>query len=223
MTDFSFGQHKLIQILFVITGLLICLHVINLITGEASIHFDRLFNLNKESNVPTWFSSMLWALSGVTALGCRRLAKTIRERRAWLVISLGLIAISIDEVAMIHENVLGLLGGKWVGNMLGIEIRDNPWPLLATPFLIVGMVWFLNELKVCFKDSNRAKLLVILGAFTVITGGWFVETMMYFNLHHWVRWQRYTQVLLEESLEMFGAIIVLSGLLIHRGDRELIR
>ncbi|MEX2262167.1 MAG: hypothetical protein WD696_09460 [Bryobacteraceae bacterium] len=75
------------------------------LSGRLGSAFERLFDLNGEGNVPTWFSSCLLlicsALSGL--IGVRERARAAEGARYWLGLSLIFLFLSLDETASIHE------------------------------------------------------------------------------------------------------------------------
>jgi len=101
-----FDQRYVIKWLLIVTGVLAMMHLVVLTEiGEWSWQLLRLFHLNKESNIPTWFTSMIWVLAGVAAVACSQQTLRDKDRRIWGVLAAALFFLSCDEVAMIHENV----------------------------------------------------------------------------------------------------------------------
>jgi hypothetical protein len=95
----------------------------------------RQFDMDGELNVPTWWSTALFLLAGLAALGLARCNKlTGRPVAAWTLVGIGLFGLSLEEVAGIHEDVGVALGG-------GTD-EVSVWPLAYAPFAIVG-VWLL--------------------------------------------------------------------------------
>jgi hypothetical protein len=69
----------------------------------------RLFDVNSEANVPSWFSSLLLAggalAAGLVAAMVRRVGG--RDARHWAGLAALLLLLSLDEVAALHERLRG--------------------------------------------------------------------------------------------------------------------
>jgi hypothetical protein len=68
------------------------------------------FSLDSEANLPTWWSSLLLAAAGGLALFVAR--RTLHphvaaHRRLWPLLGVGLLVMSLDEAALIHEAIVG--------------------------------------------------------------------------------------------------------------------
>jgi len=76
-----------------------------------ALHFglpaSDIVNLDREHNLPSWFSSMQLAALGVAALATfRREGGLGRARAMWAALAAGFFCLSFDEIAVIHEGVL---------------------------------------------------------------------------------------------------------------------
>jgi hypothetical protein len=79
-------------------ALLMALHIPARIADGA-----KIFRVDEESNLPTWFSSSQFLLA---ALACALLAAGDRARRfGWGVLAAIMLEFSVDEVAELHERV----------------------------------------------------------------------------------------------------------------------
>jgi len=69
-----------------------------------------LCSLSYEANLPTWYSSVLLLLCAQQLAGIARDAgaRGDRWRRHWWGLAIGFVAMSIDEVAEVHEELSGL-------------------------------------------------------------------------------------------------------------------
>ena len=95
----------------------------------------RQFNMDGENNVPTWWSSLILISTAALCLGLWQTSKRIgRPHVPWLVIAIGFLGLSAEEVASIHEDVGSSVGGG--------SDQVSIWPLLYSPILFVG-VWML--------------------------------------------------------------------------------
>ena len=69
------GNINFIRLLFAVTGLLAFCHVVGLFIGEYAWQWERLFRLDGESNIPTWFSSLLLASCAFVSFRCYEAAE----------------------------------------------------------------------------------------------------------------------------------------------------
>src|ERR671931_1734812 len=166
--------------------------------------FFQEFSLDKEANVPSWFSSalLLTAAAVLALVALDALARNAPWGRHWAGLSLVYVVLSLDETAEIHERI-----GTWLRSHLHLHgplHYAGVIPALALA-LFVGLTYirFLRALP-------RGTLLGILVAAAIyITGaagveaasGWWAEG----------HGSGSTALLLvstvEENLEMFGTVL----------------
>jgi hypothetical protein len=166
--------------------------------------FFQEFSLDKEANVPSWFSSalLLTAAAMLALVALDALARKARWGRHWAGLSVVFVVLSLDETAEIHERI-----GSWLRAHLHLHgplHYAGVLPALALAvFVGITYVRFLRALP-------RATLLGFLAAAAIyITGaagveaatGWWAEG----------HGSGSTALLLvstvEENLEMFGALL----------------
>lgn len=119
-------------------------HVANFGFGHDHLMgFTELFDMNRENNVPTWYSGTVM-LSTAAALGVIAFAKAQAHdpfRRHWVALALMFVYLSLDEITSIHENwgdVLNVTLAPWRNReVLGGALR-NLWVLPA--MLVAGIV-----------------------------------------------------------------------------------
>jgi len=126
---------RLTKTLLTCIFLIFTFHIINILLGKPSYNFDRLVHLDHEGNLPTWFSSALWAIGAMVAYSCSILAEVKFEKRMWFTFGLLLLILSIDEVAMLHEHVFGMMIGKVIRQFTG-SAPWLKWPVIASPVIL---------------------------------------------------------------------------------------
>jgi hypothetical protein len=166
--------------------------------------FFQEFSLDREANVPSWFSSalLLTAAAVLALVALDALARRARWGRHWAGLSVVYVVLSLDETAEIHERI-----GSWLRAHLHLHgplHYAGVIPMLAVA-LFVGITYvrFLRALP------RRTMLGVLLAAAIYITGaagveaasGWWAEG----------HGSKSTALLLvstvEENLEMFGTLL----------------
>jgi hypothetical protein len=187
----------------------------DLYEGDTTIlvaNLVRVFNINRESSIPTWYSSAL--LLGCSAvLGIIAAAKRVAHEPYtihWTALALIFLYMSIDETASIHEKFTEPL-----------QVVLNPtshlyfaWVIVAVPLVVI---FALAYLKFLFHLPPRVRNLFALAGVIYVGGALVVESI---SANQWY-WDGGTSLLysamgtLEELFEMFGTILLLYILLYH--------
>ncbi len=125
-----------------------------------------LFDLDQEANLPTWYSSLKFALAAAAAALCYRAeaageaTEGPRSRIAWLFVGTLMLALSADESAQIHETLTDwLMAGSAGANLRAAfgatEASDGMlWVIVFSPLMILaGTALFLFYLT-RFRSSG---------------------------------------------------------------------
>ncbi len=174
------------------------------------------FNLDKERNLPTWFSGMLFLLFGCAAIAAyyweeRRNREGARFRLPilWLGVALVGLWMSLDEITILHEN----LYWREVRHV-SAEFSDSwqyvtQWQVLFAPAIVLILSYFALFFSNRFSLSRSARW----SAFGGI-GCWvwalLLEGVRGTFKDAGTQWYFY-QVLVEEVLEMAGAILLMAS------------
>lgn len=163
-----------------------------------------LFDVDVEESFPTWFSSAL-LLSCAAALHV--IASTAMGERKrfgwhWRLLSLGFLALSVDEVAGVHESLNTATEFSWT----------IPGAIVVA---CVGAAYinFLRNLppKTCFGFLLAGSLFVGGAVMVEHATDWYLE-------HHEIDSLGYNLLTaLEEGMEMLGALVFLNTLLAYLG------
>lgn len=186
-------------------------YVIHVVGRDDLEDFLITFDLDAESNLPTWFASMSLLACAVLLgrIAARARATGARFAGHWRALAGIFAVLSLDEVARLHEH-LGRLQALW----------DTHGPFYfawvipgATAVLVLAAVFarFLGQLP----GATRARFIAagavfVTGALVVeAIGGWRAETMGMNNMTHSLI------ATVEEVLEMAGVAMFLVALLRH--------
>jgi hypothetical protein len=168
--------------------------------------FVRIFNINREQSFPTWYSSSMLLLGGVTTAFIAAIKWTHREphRFYWVGLSALFIYLSSDEGAGLHEYLTDPIG----------EALDTTGPLYfgwivagIIAVVVIGLLFF----RFWLAQDSRTRLLYFLAAGLYVGGGIGVE-MVGSNLWYLEGGSTlaYSTVgTIEELMEMLGAIVFL--------------
>ncbi len=98
--------------LFILILPLPFLSLMHFFPESVSYTIHQKFNLNAETNIPTWYSSALLLLISLLSLGIYLWDnKKALPHKFWLIISAVYAYLSMDEAASIHESIAPYI--KW--------------------------------------------------------------------------------------------------------------
>lgn len=171
----------------------------------------RKFHLNSEMSFPAYYSSMLlWVACLIIGyIAYVEKEKSTKYWKHWILLSVLFLALSIDEMLAIHEEVTEYL-------RISLNISgpgQYAWAIVGTAFVIVLFIFFAKFLfSLPFKTQVRLYIsaAVFLGGALgmELIGGYFGDadtTVLYHNIF----------VIIEESMEMFGVILFIRALLLY--------
>jgi hypothetical protein len=205
--------------LSVVAGVLLLVHVASMqlifndnlgvrdSTGLEYWHLS-IFDLDEEESFGTWFSSLVLLSAGALLLVQARALRDRADRwfAWWLVLAIGFVTLSVDEVVGMHELMNSLM-------------EDTPWTVVGFAiFAVVGV----SYLPFLWRYRWRTAGLFFLAGAVYGGGAVGVEhwTGADVNSLHYNMWTT-----LEEGMEMAGVIIFVYALLDHmsRGQDTEVR
>jgi len=185
--------------------------------GDGHLHgFVPIFNLDREMNIPTWYSGFLFLLSAALLwmIGTQLKAGLDPSAGRWRALGIVFLILSIDEISALHEMTVGPLrslfhtGGylhfSWV--ILGLVVIAGIGILYIKPFLSL---------------PKRLRFLSVVSAALFVSGSIGMEMIA----GHWVEAggaSNFRYALManaEEALELSGLILFIHVLLVFA--REL--
>lgn len=202
-------------------------HLVKLQGYEGQFGFRRLFNMDGDSALPTWFSSSLMLTASVL-LGIIATVKTRsadRFRWYWWGLAAGLFYMSADESASIHEMM----------NRAGHALPIHAEGLLQAPWVIFGiaiaLVVALTYLRFLLALSPAARRGFLLAGTCFLAGALGVEMVsaavsgaqgLQAQPDGWHERGDFTKeymllVAAEESLELLGMALLIDTLLRYLG------
>ena len=220
---FERGISKTIGGLLAAIGLLAVLSLISIpvsrweleagtLVGEAGDSFVRLFSLDAEGNIPTWFSSAMLlaasALLGVIAHFRRRHGQPFANH--WAVLALVFLYISMDETARIHEMLGTPVNAVWDTN----GFLHFGWIIPGILFVVLFAAAYVPFLFHLPRRTRRGFLIAgtvfVVGAigFESLCGYFYSRSGSYLDVPFLLAAN------VEEVLEMVGIVILLHALLL---------
>lgn len=174
-----------------------------------------IFRFDSEMTIPAWYSGALMLISGLMLFVCSAVARTIRSSEFiwWLILGVGFIYLSADEVVGIHERI-GEIASRSVVTSGAFAFT---WLVVGIPAVIaVAMLFLPFLLKI---DRGTRWLLIASGAL-------FVGGAVGFEMLGGLAVTRYGMdsppflvvSALEECLELAGMTLLIVTLLLRIRD-----
>jgi len=186
---------------------------------EYQLGFERQFNLDKENNIPTWYSSSALLLSALllTVTGFANKQRGNPYTYHWLGLAAIFLFLSLDEAASLHEMTHNLLHPRLGGVGYFHGFLYFSWVVFGAIFvLIVGGIYlpFVAALPV-----QTRRLFLIAGILYV--GGELGIDMLGGRHAYFYGYNNFTYAMFvacEEALAMLGNVVFIYGLLTHLGS-----
>ena len=206
-TAYRLGPARVGITLGVIAAVLAIVHVIamQIIFNDDLAFADRvgleywhlsIFDLDEEASFGTWYSAVILLVASRLLLAQTRVLRAEADKWHpwWLLLGIGFLILSVDEVVGMHE-------------LLNSLMEDAPWTVVG--FWIVGLVG-LSYIPFLWQYRWRAAGLFLLAGAIYVGGAVGVEhwTGSDVNSLHYNMWTT-----LEEGMEMAGVIVFIYALL----------
>jgi hypothetical protein len=196
-------------LLSVLLGAVAVLLLMHLIPESISWTLSRRFDLDREANAPTWFSStLLFSVSLISFLIF--LAEDDRPNylrgNFWLIFSLFYCFLSFDESARVHEIIDNSTSIKWV--------------FVYAPIAAAFFGVCLHYVVIIRKGDTNLRNWVLGGLLLYAAGGLGGEFVSYILAPLPQVWDQ-VEVIFEEGAEMAGTIFVLIGSLLELTRKRL--
>lgn len=171
----------------------------------------NLFDVGKDSNVPTWYSSIALLFCSLLLAFIATSQKTARTRYAlhWKVLSAIFLYISIDEVAMIHESADVILGSS----ISRTGFLTYGWVAVGIP---LTLIFVLSYLKFLAHLPKKIRLLFVVAG-TIFIGG-ALGAEIFAGRHYELSGFDMTYAMItavEEFCEMLGIVVFIYALLTY--------
>ncbi len=208
--------------IIVLIGFALILGILHLFLGDMHFEGIKMFNLDKERNLPTWFSGVLLFLFGCASLYAFFCEKRINLEKGipifrlpilWVGIAIAGFLMSLDEITILHENILWqeirLLSDKAHPALIYV----TQWQILFAPIIVFLLVYFILFFSNRYKSCKPARKAVFLGIGFLLVS-LILESLRNTFKQYGMNWYS-TSVLIEEICEMFFAISLLSSVVLY--------
>lgn len=173
-----------------------------------------LFNLDGETSLPTWFSTIQLFIISVVLLLIVVNNRQPQRLPNWLLLigATGFTLLSVDEGAQLHERIkepVVKFGPEWIQFPGGYGDWIIPYLLLC----LVALVVLVRPLASVIRNYPREALIAIGGAIVIVLGAVGLEAVSYFLREDGGVWYA-IEVAGEEFAEMAGASMILYAALL---------
>ena len=177
----------------------------------------RLFNVDAERNIPTYFSVllMLFAALLLAVIAALNQKQRVPHVSKWASLSFGFLFMAFDEAFQVHERLISPVRAMLGDRNLGVFYFA--WVIPGIALVLLLGLFFLRFL-LHLPATVRLRLLV--AAILYIGGAIGVELIggRYAELHGEENWTYSMITTVEESLEMAGLIVFIWALLEYCAD-----
>jgi len=207
---------------FVVIALI--LGILHYLLHDISHQGRYWFNLDKERNIPSWFSGTLFCIFGAVSLVAfygehmQRREGHRRFRLPWLWCGVALFGLylSLDEITILHENILwkevrlfsDAMGPSWK--------YLTQWQILFAPFIVAAFICLIVFFSSRFRVSRRARYFAFGGLALWLTALLLEGTRELFK-YGGSGWYM-VEALIEEELEMTGCIALIGSVALYTLD-----
>lgn len=174
-----------------------------------------LFDMDEETTIPAWFSSMqFFSIGLVLLLLWHRGGAATPSGRFLLIFGAAFVFLSMDEAAMVHERVNGALANN-ASALPQLEDGHGIWMYLYAIAAILLLLLIWRDLLEVWRRFRPASLVVLVGMAIFVFGAVVLELLTYFGMRRDVTsWLFRAEVVLEELFELMGVSVMLYGTLL---------
>jgi hypothetical protein len=212
---FQFNPHKVVVVLSVIFILFLLANfagtLIDTVAYDPKIfRYTKKLYLDRETSIPTYYSSLLLLISAVLFALIARLKQLSNSsyKYHWILLSVIFLLMSVDETASLHEQLNKPM--RLMFNPSGILLFA--WVIVAIPLVILFLIAYL---RFFFHLPRKTKILFALATglyiggaigFELIGAG-LVSQSGFHNLIYFII------AIIEESMEIVGLLFLIYALL----------
>lgn len=177
------------------------------LSAKIELNIVRYFDFNSESNIPSFFSSLLLLASAFIVFLIYKKVNDHQipgKRKPWLFLSIVFLYMAIDENVQIHEMAIGP-----VRSMLPEPYATYLHYSWVIPYAVIAGLAAMYLTPLLLKLNSRTRNLMILSGVVFISGAMGLEVIGgYIAAIHGTETLVYKLLYTgEEFLEMFGVIL----------------
>ncbi len=217
-------EKDIYRFLSALIAIALILGILHFLFHDLSYHGRYWFNLDKERNIPTWFSGTLFFIFGAVSLIAyyreqQRMGEGHRRFRLpwlWCGVALCGFYLSLDEITILHENILWkeirffseTLGSSWK--------YITQWQILFAPFIVAAFICLIIFFSGRFTVSPRTRVCAFTGLALWLIALLLEGTRETFKVSG--AWWYMVETLLEEEIEIIGCIALIGSVAFYTLD-----
>ena len=205
------GMPVLVRVMFALDLLMGVLYILSRrVRDHIGTPLVNFFDLNGETNLPSWYSATQLALIGALLIVFATAQLRRGARAAWSIMlgGVGFLFLSLDETTSIHENF-----GYWLDHLRNrrdtVFAQTGFWMLICAPLFLGGLALLGWGARRYLFGRRGVVVTLVVGAIVFVAAGAGVEMLSNFVQPH--GFGARALVLLEECGEMIGGTIMLWG------------
>jgi hypothetical protein len=179
--------------------------------GFSSRPLNLFFDLDREMGLAAWFSGALLLLNALLWLACYHVAKRqkLQLSHSFRILGLVFLLLSFDEVASVHESLIGLLRSE----------GENSSGLLYYSWVVAGIAFvfavFLASLKMLMRIPTHFQKRLLLAGVLYVCGviGLEIQGASWAFWHGTGNYSYALIVMIEEVFEILGQLVLLMCLI----------
>jgi len=198
-------------VIVLMSALILALRVF---TGHSRLlGFGAMFDVVKESNIPTWFSSVLLLLCSVLLWIVSR-SEASPTSRYWRALAVIFLLMSMDETAILHERIGGALHEVFGPGVF----EDLGFVLPGAAIVLITAVVFLRFVLSLPPQTRR--LMILAGALYAMGACGMEAVSRGWSAQHGAAAPEYAVLAtIEEALEFSGLLVFIHALTTHLDRR----
>lgn len=177
--------------------------------------WTRIFNLDREMNIPTWYSGLMLVSCGLIISGIFSLKKLQSDRwcRQWRNLSIIFFILAIDEIASIHE----ILIIDDLADALNLpSFWHSVWVIPGT-ILVAVFLWKYGKFILCLPNHLKRYFLIAISLYVGGALGMEMVGSYYDGIDGQQNLVYAMLATIEEVMEMMGCVFFIYGLLTYLG------
>lgn len=182
----------------------------NYLFVEIRKSFVRLFYLDWEANIPTWYASSMLLLCSIILAIIALAKRTAGEGYVlhWSILSIIFLCLSLDESAIIHE--MGTTLVQCVHSTSGFLLYA--WIIPGATFIFIFVLVYMRFL---FHLPTKTRCLFLVAGIIYVTGAIVMESIsgQYADLYGEGNIKYQMIITVEEFFEMLGVVVFVYALL----------
>ena len=216
-SSLEYARNMVLIYLGILVGCVVLLGLAHWFFSDVRIGRVYWFHLDKERNLPTWFSGFVFFLFGCSAFVAYYWEQSINKTKEtfylpvlWVGVGLVGFYLSLDEITILHENIFWKETRQTTAELGETWKFFTQWQLLFAPAIVALFVYLVLFFSNRYRTSKGARISAFAGIacwVVALSLEGFRGTFKFLGAN----WYEFSMIL-EEMLETLGAICLLGAI-----------